>query len=266
MRTVTFSDAAVAKFVGDNFVAAWHDRGPGFCNKEKESERWIYERRYEAYTTKNICTFFLKPDGDVFFYAAGYYAPTFFLEIAQSALTLSQDPTRGATLSARAKRIAGELGVAPCTARARSRRSTAPKATWCRSVSYRGDKHEHGTRCDLVTGMGYKYLASVYEQFARGTALPKIADVQSNYLFGDPFTEESATQRTIDTSAFLAAVDNGPDAAPGRPVTEIDRRQADAAARIEKLNTRLLAMEFDAAGRRALQDEILRLVEALPRP
>ena len=85
---MSFSDKRVADLVNSKFIAAWTNRGPGFNNTEFWTENGIAQNNYEAYPTKNICTFFLTPEGKVFYYVAGSYAPELFVKILESALAL----------------------------------------------------------------------------------------------------------------------------------------------------------------------------------
>src|SRR5688572_5134862 len=90
MRTVTFSDPSVAAFVNDRFVAAWHNRAPGFRNADYAAEENIFRSSADAYPTKNICTFFLTPKGEVLFYVAGYLEPGLFLETLELVTRLAR--------------------------------------------------------------------------------------------------------------------------------------------------------------------------------
>lgn len=83
MRTVTFSDPDVVKYIRDTYVPVWINRGAGFHNEEYSTEEWIYAQHAEAYLTKNICTFFLNEDGRVYDYLAGSYAPELFLHLVR---------------------------------------------------------------------------------------------------------------------------------------------------------------------------------------
>ena len=98
---MTFSDKRVADAVNANFVAAWVNRGPGFQNLDFNTEQWIFQSDMEAYPTKNICTFFLTPEGKVFYYVAGSYSPELFVKILETASTLR---TATSTASARSTR------------------------------------------------------------------------------------------------------------------------------------------------------------------
>src|SRR5688572_22601894 len=77
MRTVTFSDAAVSRVLNEKFICTWVNREPGFHNCDLTAERMISE--YDAFATKNSCTFFMTPDRHVLHYASGFFKPEPFL-------------------------------------------------------------------------------------------------------------------------------------------------------------------------------------------
>ena len=79
MRTVTFSDASVAKAVNDSCVATWVNRVTGFHNCQFGTEEWILKSSPECFATKNFCTYFCTPDKKVLHYFTGYFAPKPFL-------------------------------------------------------------------------------------------------------------------------------------------------------------------------------------------
>ena len=79
MRTVTFSDPAVAKAVGDGCVATWVNRVPKFHNCEFVTEERILQETPDCFPTKNFCTYFCTSDQKVLHYFTGYYAPATFL-------------------------------------------------------------------------------------------------------------------------------------------------------------------------------------------
>jgi hypothetical protein len=79
MRTVTFSNESVAKAVNASFVCTWINRNPKFHNCELSTEQRIVGDSYEAYATRNFCTFFATPEKDLLHYMSGYYDPEFFL-------------------------------------------------------------------------------------------------------------------------------------------------------------------------------------------
>lgn len=77
MRTVTFSNAEVATVVNDHFIATWVNRQPGFHNCDNAEEERI--RKFDAFATKNFCTFFTNADLDVLHYGSGHQGPAVFL-------------------------------------------------------------------------------------------------------------------------------------------------------------------------------------------
>jgi len=263
MRTVTFSEKSVARFVNENFVAAWHDRGPGFCNTDYNTEKWIYQGQYESYPTKNIATFFLDPDASVFFYASGYWAPDFFMEIAKSALRLRDDPKQAKSLA-----IRSELIVSSLSGKAASK--DAPKADWCKTHSYRGLNHSHNSWCRQTTSAGFAYLGKLFRAFAEMKERPALIDVATNYVSGNEFTEESGQNRAIDPASFVATVDDGKDETPAAPaapppMTKREKRRAELKERVEALNAHLLDMALDAPERAGLQNELIALLDEMTR-
>lgn len=89
MRTVTFSNAEVAKVINDKFVATWVNRQPGFHNCDDHAEKRIEKYDYECFATKNFCTFFTSPDQDVLHYGSGHQYPTLFLKEVAFVLELA---------------------------------------------------------------------------------------------------------------------------------------------------------------------------------
>src|SRR5262245_21431573 len=77
MRTVTFSNADVARALRQDFICTWVNREPGFHNCDNEAERRIV--KMESFATKNFVTFFTSPDLDVLHYASGFFRPESFL-------------------------------------------------------------------------------------------------------------------------------------------------------------------------------------------
>jgi len=175
MRTVTFSDAKVAEYVNANFVALWFNRGKGFHNCEHRTEEGIFCRSAEAYTTKNICTFFLDGDGKVVHYFSGYYAPPVFLDLIQPLSAL-----RESTGVEDVRRFHRE--------RLQSLAAT-PLAPSSRTFSYLGVTHAHSALCKSSLAEAASYLKRVHETFAKEGSVP-LEKVRSGYLFGNPFTEE----------------------------------------------------------------------------
>jgi len=180
MRTVTFSDAAVADYVNTTFVPLWYNRGKGFHNCEHRTEEGIFCRSAEAYTTKNICTFFLDGDGKVVHYFSGYYAPSVFLDLIRPLSALRE--AQGADDVRRFHRERLQ-SLATC-----------PLAPSSKSFSYMGATHAHSPACGKSLVEATSYLRRVHEQLAKEGSVP-LDRVRKDYLFGNPFTEEpSGTQ------------------------------------------------------------------------
>jgi hypothetical protein len=89
MRTVTFSNAEVAKVINDNFIATWVNRQPGFHNCDDHAEKRIEKYDYECFATRNFCTFFASPDQDVLHYGSGHQYPVLFLKEVSFVLELA---------------------------------------------------------------------------------------------------------------------------------------------------------------------------------
>jgi hypothetical protein len=205
LRTVTFSDARVADAVNTRYVAAWTNRGPGFRNDEYWTEKNIFSADHEAYPTKNICTFFLNPEGRVFFYAAGSYSPDLFLKLLDDASAL-----RGLLYDDAFRPRAGGLDRAAefhaeraddCEADART--ATEPDG-WKRFVPergkplrYRGAVHVHGPSCGWSLRNGFDYWARLHRSLAARADLPTLEEIRFKYEYGNEFTEESDAAKRI---------------------------------------------------------------------
>jgi hypothetical protein len=175
---VTFSDPKVARAVNDRFVPVWFNRGRGFHNCERRTEKWIFESSGEAYPTKNICTFFMTPDFEVLYYVSGYFAPELFLEILEAAGELKD--ARGAEFGRRHLQFSTRLAERL----ARARKSPAVDVP-----SYRDLQHRHGPGCAHAVEEGLRYRKTVHDVLAASGPVP-FEKVQHAYLFGNSFTEE----------------------------------------------------------------------------
>ena len=188
LRTVTFSQGEVARFVNANFVAAWHNRSPGFKDLDYTSENHIFKRSVDAYTTKNICTFFLTPDGRVFHYVAGHLGPTRFLETLWLAARM------------RAEAFDGRMSLKPdglkTLAAIHAQRAAALKAKGFEpetgTLSYRGLTHTHGKECAWALEELRTYLTGLHEGLSKAVALATIDEVRYAYAYGNSFSEEAA--------------------------------------------------------------------------
>jgi hypothetical protein len=181
---VTFSDPKVAALVNERFVAAWFNRGPGFHNEDYGTERWIFEADGEAYPTKNICTFFLSPEGRVFHYVAGYWAPELFLPELETALRLRREGFDGRMRLRREgmesmRRIHRERAAA----------AKEPVRVGERRI-YRGFEHRHTEGCAARLAESRAYLERLHLHWAERLRLPALEEVRFDYLYGNPFTEE----------------------------------------------------------------------------
>jgi hypothetical protein len=185
---VTFSQPEVAAFVNAHFIAAWHNRAPGFKDLDYKAEHDIFTRSVDAYPTKNICTFFLAPDGRVFHYVAGHQGPTRFLETLKLAARMRREafddrmvprPDGLKTIQA----IHAERAAA-----LRLKGFELEKGT----LTYRGLTHTHGEGCAWALEELREYLRNLHERQSKAAALPTIDEVRYAYDYGNSFSEEIA--------------------------------------------------------------------------
>ena len=174
MRTVTFSNPRVAEVVNAKFVPVWFNRGRGFHNCERRTEKWIFESYGEAYPTKNICTFFLTPELRVVSYVSGYFAPDLFLEVLAAAGVLKD--AEGDDFATRQRRIANDLA-------GRREKPAMP-------LKYRDLNHRHTDKCGAVVEEALRHRREVHDSLAVSGPVP-LEKVQHAYLYGNPFTEEA---------------------------------------------------------------------------
>ncbi len=201
---MSFSDKKVADLVNSKFVAAWTNRGPGFLNTEFWTEKSIASRDYEAYPTKNICTFFLTPEGKVFYYVAGSYSPELFVKILETASTL-RTALFDDKMQLKEKGLAQARDFHEAKAEAYDDlRAEAEQPNGWQSLTkgfaagnYRGQKHVHTASCGWSLKHGYEYLSALHLNWSQQKALPAFDDVRYKYLYGNDFTEESAEATTI---------------------------------------------------------------------
>lgn len=188
---MTFSDTSVAALANEHFVAAWINRGEGFHNEDYSSEEWIFKEHYEAYPTRNICTFFMTPDLRVFHYVAGYASPAVFAAEIETAITLRRqafddDLVLKPLGMDRFRRLHGDAAAAVAS-RPRDERP-APR--------YRGFTHVHSAACARAAQDGDRYLKELHQWWAQAKELPDFQAVRFDYLYGNSFSEESrATTR-----------------------------------------------------------------------
>jgi hypothetical protein len=223
MRTVTFSDRAVADLVKRSFVPAWHNRGPGFHNEEFSTEKWI--SGLAAYPTKNIATFFLRPDGGVYFYVAGYYSPKLFLEILQFAQKPDKHEERARAMEA----------------------SAAKMKEWNLAAAYRHIAdvlRDFADRKDLPTlaqlQFQYKYGNEFTEEPTGGGRLAVRTGVFADPEEPDPLPPPKETKLS-----------------PFREKYETVRRAFD------DLNTRLWDKGLDRKERQSIQNQMMKLADEL---
>jgi hypothetical protein len=202
---VSFSDKKVADLVTSKFVAAWTNRGPGFNNTEFWTEKGIASRSYEAYPTKNICTFFLTPDGKVFYYVAGSYSPEIFAKILETASALRNalfdDKMQ---LKEKGMALAKELHLTKAETYDDFRAEAEQPNGWQSLTksfapgNYRGQRHVHSSACSWSLKEGYEYLSALHADWSQQKALPSFDQIRYRYLYGNDFTEETADSSHIE--------------------------------------------------------------------
>lgn len=181
---MTFSDPKVAEFVNQNFVSAWHNRAPGFRNDDPQAEKDIFAHATEAYTTRNICTFFMTPGGKVFSYFAGYLSPDLFLKQGALALEIRRLAFDDAmNLKSDGMEKVQALHKAALAAVGKLQ---APASG---SLDYRGATHRHGKSCRLSEYL--EYAGELHGYWSAVAELPSLESVRYDYRYGNSFTEES---------------------------------------------------------------------------
>jgi len=202
---VSFSDKRVADLVNSKFIPAWTNRGPGFLNTEFWTEKGIASHDYEAYPTKNICTFFLTPEGKVFYYVAGSYSPELFVKILEAASTLRtalfddkmQLKEKGLALAKDFHESKAEA-YDDLKAEAENPNGWQSLTKGIAAGNYRGQKHVHSASCGWSLKNGYQYLSALHLNWSQQKELPTFDDVRYKYLYGNDFTEESAEATHVD--------------------------------------------------------------------
>lgn len=202
---MTFSDPKVAEAANANFVCAWFNRSPGFCNGDDQAEKSIFQHSSEAFLTKNICTFVMTPDGRVFHYLAGYVSPELFLRFLDDALAL-----RRAGFDGRMRLKAGGLDAlrplhAERAAAFEKEAALKASATGLAERTYRGVTHKHGDACAWRLREAATYLGRVHRSWEKAAALPALDEVRYKYLYGNPFSEEGpeASRIAVDPAVLV---------------------------------------------------------------
>ncbi len=186
MRTVTFSNPRIAREINAKYVPVWVNRGPGFHNCEFNTEKRIFKNSQEAYSTRNICTFFMTADEKVFHYVAGYYSPTLFWDVLVFAGVVQKNLDRPEKIRAAHKKFAK-------LSRAEERRMR--KSGWSSvlkkygSYSYDG-RHNHNSGCKVHIVEAMNYWGRLHDQFSSAGSFPQFSAVKSRYLAGNGFSEE----------------------------------------------------------------------------
>ena len=186
---MTFSDEKVAEIVNAHFVAAWLNRGPGFHNEDDGPEQGIFESSMEAYPTKNICTFFLTPQGRVFHYVAGYFAPGLFRPELEAALRL-----RAVAFDTEMNLKTDGLEALRKIHRAEAERLTGTMGkellAGIAARSYRSFAHAHTEACAKVVEHGLRYLIALHRHWSEEGVPRDFETARFDYVYGNSFSEE----------------------------------------------------------------------------
>jgi hypothetical protein len=193
MRTVTFSDKAVAKYVNENYVSTWINREPKFHDCSPATETHIARYSGEAYATKNFCTFFVTPELDVLHYASGYYRPAWFKMEAEFALAARVDAYDD---EFKPKRDCGARVAKLHDLHAKDHKDQYGRVMATKPSSAEGNDAEAtqrlvGNRESLCEALNY--LHNLHKDLGKAHASgkpKKLADVIKNYKYGNEFTEE----------------------------------------------------------------------------
>ncbi len=183
MRTVTFSNADVAKAVNESCVSMWVNRVAGFHNCSFSTEEWILKSSPDCYSTKNFCTYFCTADKKVLHYMTGYYAPKLFLEELEFARQLLEKAVDGKgkvkndVLKEMHGTRSGKRVLDAKSAGMELDRKGATAADWQKQMAMRS----------LAEGLGY--LGKVSAEFAQKGA-QNLTAVKDEHLSGNMFTEE----------------------------------------------------------------------------
>ena len=186
MRTVTFSNPKIAKEVNAKHIPVWINRGPGFHNCEFRTEKRIFKNSQEAYSTRNICTFFMTPEEEVLHYVAGYYSPNLFWDVLVFARKLWKNQDRPEKIRAEHKRFA-DLS--------RNEVTKMQKLSWRVALkkydqfSYKG-RHSHSAHCKVHIIEAMNYWTTLHTRFSFSRSFPQFSQIKADYLSGNRFSEE----------------------------------------------------------------------------
>jgi hypothetical protein len=186
MRTVTFSNPKIAKEVNANYVPVWVNRGPGFHNCELRTEKRIFQTSQEAYSTRNICTFFMTPDEKVLHYVAGYYSPNLFWDVLVFAKKAQEYQDRPDKIRGAHRRFANL---------ARLEVKKMKKMGWRQALKKYGrysfmGRHSHGSQCKRHIIEAMNYWTKLHDRFSATDTFPQFSAVKADYLSGNRFSEE----------------------------------------------------------------------------
>ncbi len=194
MRTVTFSNADVAKVVNEAFVCVSINRRPGFLNTDPTTERGIRDDTYEAFATKNFATFLATPDRKVLSYLSGYFSPAWFLQEVSFATSLAT-ATCGAGKAWREDKLPDYVRLQGERRKALNeviRKLEEEEKTLRSGPGGPGTRNQESRKRGLLEGL--RHLVAVHADLAERSAEVQapvpLEDVFRKYLYGNSFTEE----------------------------------------------------------------------------
>lgn len=170
MRTVTFSNEEVGKALEEGFVCSWQNRNSEFHECTARQEKAIFASTGEAFTTRNICTFFLTGDLQILHYVPGYCSPPLFLEELKFARSLHEalfDPA-GVVKPGASKEYINLHRQRAKRMRARAKEISEQALEPFKDLEYRGQWHKHSARCQGVLRQFLECQVNVHRDLARG--------------------------------------------------------------------------------------------------
>lgn len=193
MRSVTFTDPAVAAEANANFVPAWINVAPGFHRCGDREDRRVFDHAQEAFAAGSLCTFFLTADLEVAHYVPGYAAPDLFRGAMRFALDLRDRswPTLRKAHAAAADRVRKEADRIAQASR-NGRWQAALKAYGAFRF---GERHRHGARCLHHLQEALECWADAHAQLAAFEAMPPFPALRDAYLYRTDCAADPADAR-----------------------------------------------------------------------
>jgi hypothetical protein len=181
MRTVTFSDAAVAEAVNTSCVSTWSNRVPEFHNCQYQTEEWILKSSPDCFATKNFTTFFCTPDKKVLHYFTGYFSAKLFLEELEFVKTIAENAIdeKGKLNAAKVRELHGARAAKRSRQAQDTQNLTETRGDWQKQLALRS------------LGEGLGYLSRVSLSLEKMNPKP-LETMIKEHLSGNNFTEEKS--------------------------------------------------------------------------